>query len=272
MIYDRAKDDNNYVSTLSGILIHINSVCSRLNIPSPSKMPIDNTEAKRFIRNFFSDLGGMCEALKKAYCHGVGIILLFASSSETHRYFHDHDKVKVDGTLRADQVKSLMDWGTELGLTHTEIANYLAAPNDHQESIIKSIVEKLKRSFPPRLFISYSHHDLIIASKFVKRLAANGIACFHDKKDIGFGEQIRDKIHSELETATHLILLLSPQSIKSQWVAYEASYAQHHRIPIVIYLTESSLTIPTFLGNPRAITSSADEKQFLVDLRGYLDS
>ena len=94
-----------------------------------------------------------------------------------------------------------------------------------------------------------------------------GEPLFQDKKDIGFGEEIGEKVRSGIESATHVVLLLSSHIVNSPWVAYEAGYARRHGIPIVVYLTEPSLPIPTFLGNTRAIASRSDEEQFLAEVR-----
>ena len=263
MIFDQAKEDAKYVSGLSDVLIQVNSMCSQLGIASPCRVPVDAADAQRTIRNFFSDVQSMADALKKKYSHEIGAILLFASSAEAHRYFHD----KVEGDLLSQQVESLTALGSEVGLSQREVEAYLEDPEGQQDSLVDSICTILRGCVQPRLFISYSHEDSKFASSFVARLVAASIPHFQDKKDIGFGEEIGEKVRSGIESATHVVLLLSSHSVNSPWVAYEAGYARRHGIPIVVYLTEPSLPIPTFLGNTRAIASRSDEEQFLAEVR-----
>ena len=76
-----------------------------------------------------------------------------------------------------------------------------------------------------RVFISYATQDRDIATSIAGILDDLGIECFLDVKDLNWGDNVLASIQAGLNSSTHLVLLLSPASEKSQWVPYETGYA-----------------------------------------------
>ena len=72
-----------------------------------------------------------------------------------------------------------------------------------------------------KVFISHSSVD----KKFVQRLAADlqreGIDAWFDQWDIHPGDRIPERLEEGLSEAEVLVLVLSPDSVNSQWVEYE---------------------------------------------------
>jgi hypothetical protein len=73
-----------------------------------------------------------------------------------------------------------------------------------------------------KVFISHSSTD----KPFVERLARDllsgeGIDAWLDKWEIRPGDRIPDKLEEGLSSANVFLLILSPESVKSQWVSYE---------------------------------------------------
>jgi hypothetical protein len=73
-----------------------------------------------------------------------------------------------------------------------------------------------------KVFISHSSID----KPFVERLArdllsAEGIDAWLDEWEILPGDSIPDKLEDGLSSANVFLLVLSPESVKSQWVSYE---------------------------------------------------
>jgi len=99
------------------------------------------------------------------------------------------------------------------------------------------------------VFISYSRVDKDLVSGFEKNLTANKINCFLDEKDIEIGENVNDKIDRSLNRATHIIAIISPASIKSNWVAYEIGLAKGKQIKILSFLTHRSIELPSFMSH-----------------------
>jgi TIR domain-containing protein len=75
------------------------------------------------------------------------------------------------------------------------------------------------------IFLSYSQRDTTIAAYLASQLKAAGISCFMAASDIEAGEVWEDTIRSTLKAARRILLLLTPRSKNSLWVAAEAGAA-----------------------------------------------
>lgn len=99
-----------------------------------------------------------------------------------------------------------------------------------------------------RVFISYSHVDEKYVQEIIEFFKKNSISYFLDKKDIEWGDNIKNTINSILDKhITHELVVISPGSIKSQWVAYEIGYATAKGLTILPYLIHPSIDVPTFI-------------------------
>ena len=79
---------------------------------------------------------------------------------------------------------------------------------------------------PPRLFISYSRGDgREFAEEFERRIAKEDLTSWRDLKDIEGGEDIRAQALKGIEDAEHLVLVLTPRSLESDWVKREYRHA-----------------------------------------------
>lgn len=74
-------------------------------------------------------------------------------------------------------------------------------------------------------FLSYSSNDKEFAEKLATSLNANGIEIFFDKWEIKVGDSIVNKIDTALGKMTDLIIVISENSINSNWVKKELSSA-----------------------------------------------
>lgn len=124
----------------------------------------------------------------------------------------------------------------------------------------------------PYVFISYSHSDVGFAIGFSKRLSKARVKYFRDTSSIGWGESIPQRVREALEHATHLIVIISPGSEKSQWVAYEMGYAHGKNVALVPYLLHPDMEIPGFISNRLCIKTRKDEKDFICTLMQNLTS
>ena len=73
----------------------------------------------------------------------------------------------------------------------------------------------------PKVFISYSSNDEEFAERLAKDLQHSGIEIWFDKWEIKVGESIASKINKGLKSNDFLAVVLSPNSVKSQWVEKE---------------------------------------------------
>jgi hypothetical protein len=116
------------------------------------------------------------------------------------------------------------------------------------------------------VFISYSHQDSLIADDISRDLAELGIEYFLDRKDIGWGESIRATVRKALRRCTHQVIILSPASIKSHWVHFEAGWAMGANRVALPFVTHPSLEIPGYFGDLLFKTSREEIRKFFQGL------
>lgn len=90
-----------------------------------------------------------------------------------------------------------------------------------------------------KVFISHSSTDKWVARQLARLIDAEGHTTFLDEKDIKTGDSIDVSIQTHLKDCDHLLLLLSPASIASQWVFIElggAKALEKRVIPILFHL------------------------------------
>ncbi len=87
------------------------------------------------------------------------------------------------------------------------------------------------------IYISYSRKDLAFSEKIVKALADNNIDTWVDWKSIPKGEKFEKEIYHGIEGANAFLLLMSPDSVKSEIIRREIEHAvinDKRFIPILI--------------------------------------
>jgi len=86
------------------------------------------------------------------------------------------------------------------------------------------------------VFISHSSLDAWIANVMAEKIKAAGAECWLDEKDLAGGDIIVDDIIRGIDACQEAIVLISPNSVKSQWVSFEIGgvRAQHKRVTPVL--------------------------------------
>ena len=90
-----------------------------------------------------------------------------------------------------------------------------------------------------KIFISHSSRDKWAAKIISKEIIEIGHNTFLDEKDIRTGESIDKSIKTNLKNADHFLILISPDSVKSEWVLIELGGAialELTVIPILLYV------------------------------------
>ena len=113
-----------------------------------------------------------------------------------------------------------------------------------------------------KVFISYSHADSDLADEICNELDRLGIPKFRDVKDIDWGEQIREKVKIGIQSCSHLLVIISPASVKSQWVLYEISIAEDRGLIILPFLAHVSEEPPHFIKGLAYKTDLTDVKRY----------
>jgi hypothetical protein len=94
----------------------------------------------------------------------------------------------------------------------------------------------------PHVFISYSHKNLSECRKVEMRLTDAGISCWVDDH-IEAGSRWQAQIDEALEDAYALVVVVTPESMKSTYVTYEWSWALGNSLPIFPLLMKGKTKI-----------------------------
>jgi len=78
---------------------------------------------------------------------------------------------------------------------------------------------------PAEAFLSHSSKNLAFASQLAKVLSAHQVKTFFSKKHIQGAQQWHDEIETALKRCDWFVVVLSPQSVASQWLKHELIYA-----------------------------------------------
>lgn len=83
------------------------------------------------------------------------------------------------------------------------------------------------------VFLSYSSGDKDEARNIQEFLEQNDVSCFIDEKSIKPGDEWEDSIRTSIKNCEYLILLITPDSLKSEWVLSEWAIAWALEKPII---------------------------------------
>src|ERR1041385_4623698 len=79
------------------------------------------------------------------------------------------------------------------------------------------------------VFISHSSLDAWVAKAMAEKVEALGAECWFDEKDLAGGDVIAAEIIRGINACHEAIILISPNSVKSQWVPFEIGGARAQR-------------------------------------------
>jgi hypothetical protein len=74
-------------------------------------------------------------------------------------------------------------------------------------------------------FISHSSRDQDLVTKLHADLQAQGVRCWYSAEDLRIGDRLREVIHDSIRLHDKLLLVLSANSVDSQWVEEEVEAA-----------------------------------------------
>ncbi len=101
------------------------------------------------------------------------------------------------------------------------------------------------------VFICYSSKDRAFVRKLAEDLKAHGVKVWWDKWEMIVGDSITKKIQEGISKSSWLIVVLSPDSIKSNWVGKELSTAQVIEVErqkvFILPILYKTADIPIFL-------------------------
>ncbi len=85
----------------------------------------------------------------------------------------------------------------------------------------------------PRVFLSYSRNDLNFVQGLAQTLMSNGVDVWWDLSSIQGGDNWTEAIPQAIENCELCIVVLTPNSVKSNWVQKEYTYALEQEKKVV---------------------------------------
>jgi hypothetical protein len=116
-----------------------------------------------------------------------------------------------------------------------------------------------------RVFLSYSRHDHDHVAGLVQVLSDLNVDVFQDTKDMQWGQEIASRVRRAIGECDALIVVISPASLKSQWVWYEVGAAQTLGKAVLPYLTHLAMDVPDYLRGLHAVATPHDARVYLSD-------
>lgn len=94
-----------------------------------------------------------------------------------------------------------------------------------------------------RVFLSHSWRDKALARRVARRLRHRGVEVWIDESEMQVGDQLSDRLIKAIQESKWLLVLVTPDAMKSKWIACELSVARKTTpAPAIIPLiTESGL-------------------------------
>lgn len=102
-----------------------------------------------------------------------------------------------------------------------------------------------------RAFLSHSSADKPFVRRLAVQLDAAGVGTWIDEVEIGVGDSLLEKIGEGIESASHLVVVISRHSAASRWVSEELRSAMAEQISTgivkVLPVKTDSTAMPYFL-------------------------
>lgn len=106
-----------------------------------------------------------------------------------------------------------------------------------------------------KLFISHTSADRDIVGQIVDCCEQLNIKYFLDEKHIDAGSKISSRVGEGLRECSHLLVVVSPASERSQWVAFEIGRAIERGMAVIPFLTHPLTAPPPFLADILGVRS-----------------
>ncbi len=128
--------------------------------------------------------------------------------------------------------EALLDFGAD---------DFILKHEDDFEKIHKKIQRVIRKEVS--IFISYSTKDRNFVKLFVEKLKAKGITFWIDENEILPGNDLYKTIAGGIAKSSHYLIVLSANSIESDWVEKEIRYALEEK-KVVIPILYGKMALP----------------------------
>lgn len=109
---------------------------------------------------------------------------------------------------------------------------------------------------PYQIFVSHATADKWLATMICEQLERVGATTFRDDRDIDGGDDIPERIRTEIKRSRELVVLLTPNSVNRPWVLLEvgAAWGWSKAIRIIPVLCHVDVDpIPSMLKSKKAV-------------------
>jgi hypothetical protein len=115
-----------------------------------------------------------------------------------------------------------------------------------------------------QVFVSYAHFDSPFVDVLASRLEGDGVVVWRDNNEILVGDEIDRAVSAGIQANRLFLIVLTPNSIESDWVARELAEAAHEAVSggkvILPVLTGGLLpeTLPPSIRRRKVVTFASD--------------
>jgi hypothetical protein len=113
-----------------------------------------------------------------------------------------------------------------------------------------------KKKKPYQVFVSHATADKWLATVLCEKIEETGASTFRDDRDIDGGDDIPERIRTEIKRSREIVVLLTPNSVDRQWVLLEVGaawgWSRHTRITSIMCHVDVD-PIPGMIKSKKAI-------------------
>ena len=183
----------------------------------------------------------------------------------TFLFMRTNETLEVPFTPSDEQMESFR----ERLMTHT--VGWLTTPEKFYEQLLGGL-----KAIRPRTFLSYSRRNVGDADDLQQRLRQEDIHAWRDSTSIPGGSEWASVIEKALDLMDALVVVVTPESAKSEWVEKECRTFIESGKPVIPYVSNaaSKLALPNYLSSIEYIdgTSSDGFRKLVKQLRAILSS
>ncbi len=130
--------------------------------------------------------------------------------------------------------------------------------------------QDISRKAQPSVFVSYSSEDAPFAESLARALADRNVGVWLDRWELRIGDSLTKRIGQALHKNDFIVVVLSPASVRSEWVRHELAEAMLREIRqkrvIVLPVIARPCRIPPFLTDKKYADFTRDPDSALKSL------
>jgi hypothetical protein len=113
-----------------------------------------------------------------------------------------------------------------------------------------------------KVLISYSQADSEIADEIVRTLLKQNVEIVRDLRDVSWGESVELKVDKGFDEISAVLVVISPTSLKSQWMPYEIGFVSGKGKSIIPFLVDPLLELPADIKRLNSMTELGQLQEY----------